>query len=59
MMRMIVPCRFSVDEVDGTWKLGQNKSDAARQAAAGQVEGYGFGSETGLIAALMRGVDKA
>lgn len=58
MMRMIVPCRIKVTAVDGTWKLGQNKSDAVRDAAAGQIEAYGFGSEAHVIGALMRGVSK-
>jgi transcriptional regulator len=34
MMRMILPYRLQITTVDGTWKLGQNKSDAARMAAA-------------------------
>ena len=58
MMRMIVPCRIKVTGVDGTWKLGQNKPDAVRDAAAGQIEAYGFGSEAHVIGALMRGVSK-
>jgi transcriptional regulator len=54
MMRMIVPFRFNVESVDGTWKLGQNKPDAARQSAAKHVQGYGIGQETTLLAALMK-----
>ena len=56
MMRQIVPCRMRVTGVDGTWKLNQNKPDAVRLAAADHVAGYGFGAETDVIAALMRGV---
>lgn len=37
MMRMIVPVRLRIDHVDGTWKLGQNKPEAARLGAAGAV----------------------
>ena len=37
LMRMIVPFRFHVEAVDGTWKLGQNKPEHARLSAAGQV----------------------
>lgn len=55
MMRMIVPCRMQVTAVDGTWKLGQNKPEEVRTAAADQVKGYGFGVETDLLAALMQG----
>jgi transcriptional regulator len=44
--------------VDGTWKLGQNKPEAVRDAAADQITAYGFGSEAEVIGALMRGVGK-
>ena len=53
MMRMIVPFRFDITQVDGTWKLGQNKPDAARRSAAKHVEAYGIGQETALLAVLM------
>ena len=59
MMRMIVPCRMDVTGVDGTWKLGQNKPDAVRIAAADQAAGYGFGSEADVLAAIMRGAKGA
>ena len=55
LMRMIVPARMQVTGIDGTWKLGQNKTDAVRGAAADHVDGYGFGSEPRILAALMRG----
>lgn len=58
MMRMIVPCRMRVTKVDGTWKLGQNKPDAVRRAAADHVAAYGFGAETDMLAALMQGAGK-
>lgn len=54
MMRMIVPFRFDVETVDGTWKLGQNKPDAARASAAKHVQAYGIGQETAILAALMK-----
>lgn len=54
MMRMIVPCRMQVEDVQGTWKLNQNKTEDARLGAADQVEAAGFGVETGRLAALMR-----
>ena len=54
MMRMIVPFRFDITQVDGTWKLGQNKPDAARKSAAKHVQAYGIGQETALLAALMQ-----
>jgi len=56
MMRMIVPCRMQVTGMDGTWKLGQNKPDDVRAAAADHIDGYGMGAEFRTLAALMRGV---
>ncbi|MFX0541561.1 FMN-binding negative transcriptional regulator [Roseovarius sp. S4756] len=55
MMRQIAPFRMQIAEVHGTWKLGQNKPEATRLSAADNVDAYGMGQETGLIAALMRG----
>ncbi|MBE1281943.1 MAG: FMN-binding negative transcriptional regulator [Rhodobacteraceae bacterium] len=52
MMRMIVPARISVERVEGTWKLSQNKSEAARTGAAGQVPG-GIGHELEALTKLM------
>lgn len=54
MMRMIVPCRLMIDDIQGTWKLNQNKPDAARQAAADQVGAHGIGAELAQLAALVR-----
>lgn len=58
MMRQIVPARLTVTAIDGTWKLNQNKPDAARVAAAGQVAGSHLGMDTALLAALMLGAAK-
>jgi len=56
MMRMIVPCRLRVSDVQGTWKLNQNKPDVVRLKAADQVEASGIGSETSELAVLMRDI---
>lgn len=56
MMRMIVPCRLHVEDVQGTWKLGQNKPDAARMGAAEAMADAEVGSEVAALAALMRAV---
>ena len=56
MMRMIVPLKMTIHEIDGTWKLAQNKPGAARERAAGFVDAFGIGSEEKALAALMRGV---
>ncbi len=57
MMRQIVPFRMTIAAVEGTWKLSQNKPDNARFQAADHVEAFGVGSETTILAALMRGAD--
>ena len=56
MLRMIVPCQIRVTGIDGTWKLGQNKDEAVRLAAADQMAAHGFGTDPAVMAALMRGV---
>lgn len=55
MMRAIVPVRLRVEAVDGTWKLAQNKPEAARLGAAEGVATQGIGAELAALAALMRG----
>lgn len=54
MLRMIRPFRLTITDVQGTWKLNQNKPDAVRLAAADQVAAYGIGTDTRLLAALMQ-----
>ncbi len=55
MMRQIMPFRFEVQTVDGTWKLGQNKPDAAREAAAEHLKQSPIGHEVETLGALMTG----
>lgn len=57
MMRMIVPMRLHIEEIDATWKLGQNKSASARVGAADAMNGGTPGLETAALAALMRALD--
>jgi len=54
MMRAIVPCVLQIEQVEGTWKLNQNKPDDVRLRAADQVEANGLGAQTTALAALMR-----
>ena len=54
MQRQIVPCRLDIAQVESSWKLGQNKADTARHAAADQLEKSTIGSNTLHLAALMR-----
>jgi transcriptional regulator len=52
MMRMILPFRFQVLAVDGTWKLNQNKPADVRARAASALAQGDAGAQA--IAALMR-----
>jgi transcriptional regulator len=54
MMRQIVPCRLAIERINGTWKLNQNKPEAARLRAAEAMEGAGAGMEKAALARLMR-----
>jgi transcriptional regulator len=56
LMRAIVPARLVVTEVRSTWKLGQNKTAAAREGAAAGRRGRHDGSERAALAALMEAV---
>lgn len=47
MFKMIVPIALEIDQIDGTWKLAQNKGEEARLNAASHVPNAN-------IAALMR-----
>jgi transcriptional regulator len=53
MMRMILPFRFRVLSVDGTWKLNQNKPADVRARAAAALAQGDAGAQA--IAALIRG----
>ncbi len=55
MMRQILPFRFEIAEINGTWKLSQNKNDAVRLAAAQQIAS-GIGTDLPALAHLMRDV---
>jgi len=59
LMRAILPVELEVESVDGTWKLNQNRPDAARLTAAGHMEASGLGMETALLAGLMRNPPEA
>ena len=54
-MRLIVPIEMSIETVDSTFKLNQNRSDTARAGAAAALAAGGTpGMETRALAALMR-----
>ncbi len=54
LMRTIAPVEMSVDTADGTWKLGQNREEPARLAAAEALSVSEIGAGTAALAALMR-----
>ncbi|MDE0388675.1 MAG: FMN-binding negative transcriptional regulator [Rhodospirillales bacterium] len=54
LMRSIMPIELSLESVDGTWKLNQNKDDSVRLQAACHIESDGYGQETADLARLMR-----
>ena len=54
MLRMIVPCRMEIEDVQGTWKLNQNKDDDVRFRAADAIERDGIGESLSELAKLMR-----
>ena len=55
MMRQIVPVEMSVDTVESTFKLNQNRSEAARAGAASALSaGETPGMNTRALAALMQ-----
>ena len=58
MMRQIVPVEMTIRDVDATWKLNQNKTEDARQMAAGAVERSPIGMRQGDLAELMRTLPK-
>lgn len=57
MQRQIIPISMRIDDIQGTWKLSQNKPEFARLGAAQGVSACAVGSETQSIAALMRDCD--
>lgn len=54
LMCSILPFRFKITEVHGTWKLNQNKTDKARAGAADAIGTSPVRQETAMLAALMR-----
>jgi transcriptional regulator len=54
MLRQIVPVRMAVTEINGTWKLSQNKPDEVRRNAAKGVAQNDMGSELALLSKLMK-----
>ncbi len=58
MQRQIVPIAIEVDDIQGTWKLSQNKPDEVRHRAVKGVRNTGMGQATEDLAGHMEQVDK-
>ena len=56
MMRTIGVFRLRIDEIEGTWKLNQNKTEDQRNAASDQMKHSPVGHETRELANMMRGI---
>jgi transcriptional regulator len=54
MMRSIIPARMMITDIQGTWKLNQNKPREVRLRAADCAEASSIGSSPAQIADLMR-----
>lgn len=54
MMRGILPFRLVIEDVQGTWKLGQNKTVEQQSGAALGIAGAGIGHDSADIAGLMQ-----
>lgn len=55
MMRQILPVRMTIEDVESTYKLNQNRTADARLGAAKHLaEGQTAGMETAALATLMR-----
>lgn len=58
LMRMILPFRFRVEAVEGTWKLNQNKEAAMREGVVRALEA-GNGGARGIAALMREGLEGA
>ena len=59
MMRMLLPVEMDLRDIASTYKLGQNRGEAARNNAAGALEVSSVGQETAALADLMRDAEDA
>jgi transcriptional regulator len=57
MSRQIIPVAMDISDIQGTWKLSQNKSAEARQGALEGAQHAQVGAEVGKIVALMSRVE--
>ena len=58
MMRAIMPFRFDIATVDGTWKMNQNKPAEVRERAADQIAAANIGAQTDALAKQQRALSR-
>ncbi|MCF6272643.1 MAG: hypothetical protein L3J37_05540 [Rhodobacteraceae bacterium] len=56
MLHMLVPAELEISHIDATWKLGQNKPEAVRKAAAQALKNSAIGADVMALAALMEDI---
>lgn len=54
LMRTLVPIEIDIREIASTYKLGQNRGEAGRNAVADMVQDSPFGHNTDVLAEMMR-----
>ena len=54
LMRTLVPIEMDIREVASTYKLGQNRGEAGRNAVADVLQDSPFGHNTDVLAQMMR-----
>ena len=54
LMRMLVPIEMDIREVASTYKLGQNRGEAGRNAVADVLQDSPYGQNTDVLAQMMR-----
>ena len=54
LMRTLVPVEMDIREVASTYKLGQNRGAAGRNAVAGVLQDSPYGHNTDVLAQMMR-----
>lgn len=54
LKRMIVPAAMTIEQTEGTWKLNQNKDNAAKEGAVQGLAGSDNGQNIAELAELMR-----
>ena len=57
LMRTLVPIEMDIREVASTYKLGQNRGEAGRNAVADVLQSSPHGHNTDVLAQMMRAAE--